>query len=64
MASDSTADQQALARRIKELLAQDEYRATGIYDDARFERHVRGQLRKLARMTKANEGFDKILRYQ
>jgi hypothetical protein len=63
-AADRTSDQAAFAARIKELIGQDEYRATGIYDDVRFERHVRGQLRKLAKMTKANEGFDKTLRYQ
>jgi hypothetical protein len=61
---DSSGDQTALARRIKELLGQDDYRATGIYDDIRFERHVRSQLRKLAKMTRANEGFEKTLRYQ
>lgn len=57
-------DQAALAKRLKELIGQDEYQQTGIYDDARFERHVRGHLRKLAKMTKANEGFEKTLRYQ
>lgn len=62
--ADCTNEQAAFAQRLKELIAQDEYRVTGIYDDARFERHVRGQLRKLARMTKANEGFEKTLRYQ
>ncbi|TCM16153.1 hypothetical protein EDF56_108142 [Novosphingobium sp. PhB165] len=62
--ADCTNDQAAFAKRLKELIGQDEYRVTGIYDDARFERHVRGQLRKLAKMTKANEGFEKTLRYQ
>ena len=57
-------NQAAFAKRIKDLIAQDEYRATGLYDDARFERHVRAWLRKLAKMTKANEGFDKTLRHQ
>lgn len=57
-------DPAAFAKRIKELIAQDEYRATGLYDDARFERHVRAWFRKLAKMTKANEGFDKTLRHQ
>jgi hypothetical protein len=61
---DCTDDQAALAKRIKALIAQDEYVVTGIYDDAKFERHVRGHLRKLAKMTKANEGFEKVLRYQ
>jgi hypothetical protein len=63
-AAECTNDQAALARRLKELIGQDEYRVTGVYDDTRFERHVRGHLRKLARMTKANEGFEKTLRYQ
>jgi uncharacterized protein YciI len=57
-------DQAALAERIKHLLAQDEYRVAGVNDDRRFERHVRAQLRKIAKMTKANEGFENRLRYQ
>ncbi|MGV3478751.1 MAG: hypothetical protein ACO1O3_02290 [Sphingobium sp.] len=62
--ADCTNEQAAFAARLKELIAQDDYRVTGIHDDARFERHVRGQLRTLAKMTKANEGFEKTLRYQ
>src|ERR1700712_2212027 len=54
-----TNDQAAFAARLKELLGQDEYPVTGIYDDRRFERSVRANLRKLAKMTKANEGFEK-----
>ncbi|MDF7774335.1 hypothetical protein P1X14_03670 [Sphingomonas sp. AOB5] len=57
-------DQAAFAARIKELLVQDEYRVTGIYDDRRFERHVRASLRNVAKMTKANEGFGNTLHYQ
>ncbi|WP_188065041.1 hypothetical protein [Sphingobium sp. KCTC 72723] len=49
---------------VKELIGQEEYQATGAYDDVRFERHVRGQLRKVAKMAKANEGFEKTLHYQ
>ena len=63
-APDCTNDQAALAARLKELIGQDEYSATGINDDIKFERHVRGHLRKLAKMTKANEGFERTLRYQ
>ena len=63
-AADCTNDQKALAARIKELVGQDEYPQTGLHDDIRFERHVRSYLRKLARMTKANEGFDKTLHHQ
>ncbi|RYY22992.1 MAG: hypothetical protein EOP62_21620 [Sphingomonadales bacterium] len=57
-------DQAGFAARIKHLIAQDEYRVTGIYDDIRFERHVRGNLRKIAKMAKANSGFENRLRYQ
>lgn len=63
-AADCTNEQAAFVTRLKELIGQDDYRATGIHDDARFERHVRGQLRTLAKMTKANEGFEKLRRYQ
>lgn len=62
--SDSTGEQAAFLGRIKALAAQEDYAATGVYDDARFHRNVRGYLRKLAKMTKANEGFEKTLRYQ
>lgn len=62
--SESVNDQAEFARQLKELIGQDDYPATGIYDDVRFERHVRTYLRKLAKMTKANEGFEKMLRHQ
>jgi hypothetical protein len=57
-------DQAAFAKRLTELLGQDEYRTSGIYDDRRFERYVRVHLRKLAKMTKANDGFANTLRFQ
>ncbi len=57
-------DQAAFAARLKALLAQDEYPITGIHDDRRVERHIRANLRKLAKMTKANAGFDNVLHYQ
>ncbi|MGK2910093.1 MAG: hypothetical protein ACSLE1_09910 [Sphingobium sp.] len=61
---DCTNEQAIFAQRVKSLISQEEYPATGVYDDVRFERHVRGQLRKVAKMTKANEGFEKTLHYQ
>lgn len=57
-------DQAAFARRLKELLDQDDYPMTGIYDDRRFERYVRTNLRRLIRMSKANDGFENTSRYQ
>lgn len=57
-------DQAALAARVKDLLAQDDYPATGAHDDRRFERHIRAYLRKLAKMTKANTGFANALHFQ
>jgi len=62
--ADSTNEQATFAAHLKTLLGQEEYSATGTYDDARFQRQVRAQLRKLAKMTKANEGFEKTLRFQ
>lgn len=62
--ADCTDEQAAFAKRVKELVSQDDYPATSTYDDARFERHIRSYLRKLAKMTKANEGFEKVLRHQ
>ena len=59
-----TGDQAAFAAQLKELLALDEYQTTGVYDDRRFDRYVRANLRKIAKMTKANDGFANTLRYQ
>lgn len=59
-----TDDQAAFAARLKELIGQDDYQAASTYDDMRFERHVRTYLRKVAKMAKANEGFEKTLRHQ
>ncbi|RYE01153.1 MAG: hypothetical protein EOP61_12055 [Sphingomonadales bacterium] len=60
----SADDQAAFAAHLKELIGRDDYHVTSTYDDIRFERHVRTYLRKVARMTKANEGFEKTLRHQ
>ena len=56
--------QATFAARIKELVGADEYQATGIHDDTRFERHVRGHLRTIAKMTKDNDGFENKFRYR
>ncbi len=63
-AGEAADDQAAFASQLKALLARDDYPTTGIYDDRRFERHVRATLRKIAKMTKTNSGFGNTLRYQ
>lgn len=60
----ATDDQDRFAAFLKQLLEKDDYRCTGIYDERRFDRAVRTYLRKLIKMTKANEGFEKLSRYQ
>ena len=57
-------EQADFAAHLKQLIAQDDYPVTGIYDDLRFGRSVRANLRKIARMTTANDGFANRLRYQ
>jgi hypothetical protein len=63
-AAGRTDDQAAFAAQLKELVAQDKYRITGIYDDRRVDRYVRANLRKVVKMTKANDGFANTLHYQ
>lgn len=62
--ADCTSGQATFTTRLKELIGLDDYPATGLNDDVRFERHVRTYLRKLAKMTKANQGFENTLRHQ
>lgn len=60
----ATDDQSAFASDLKRLLDQESYIWRGIYDDRRFDRHVRGYIKTLVRMTKANVGFENLSRYQ
>lgn len=52
------------AEELKSLLDRDQYVWRGVYDDTRFDRHVRTYLRKLVKMTKSNTGFGMTKRYQ
>lgn len=63
-AKDSAADQKRFAVDLKALLDRDEFLWRGVYDDTRFDRHVRSYVRKLAKMAKTNTGFDRTTRYQ
>ena len=62
--SQSTDTQNAFLEELKKLLDRDEYVGRGVYDDARFDRHVKTYIRKLVKMTKTNAGFEKIGHYQ
>lgn len=64
MAKASIDDRDALAADLKALLDRETYVWRGVYDDVRFDRHVRGYVRRLARMCKTNAGFENLSRYQ
>jgi hypothetical protein len=64
LAGDASSQQGSFADALKRLLDRDEYRWRGVYDDTRFERHARGAIRKIQKMTKANTGFENTKRYQ
>ncbi|QAY78405.1 hypothetical protein [Sphingosinicella sp. BN140058] len=60
----STGSQAAFMEALRALLDKDDYIWSGVYNDTRFDRHVRTYIRKLIRMAKTNEGFDNLKRYQ
>ncbi|MBJ6120965.1 hypothetical protein [Sphingomonas mollis] len=55
---------ESFSAELRSLLDRDDYIWRGVYDDARFDRHVRTYIKKLARMTKTNDGFGNIAHYQ
>ncbi len=59
-----TETQAAFLAALETLLDRDDYIWRGVYNDDRFDRHVRTYLKKLIKMAKSNEGFGKIARYQ
>jgi len=61
---DAAATRAGFAAELKGLLDRDRYIWRGVYDDARFERHVRAYARKLQKMARDNAGFDRTGRYQ
>jgi len=60
----ATDGQKDFAAELKSLLDRDHYVGRGVYDDDRFDRHVRTYIRKLIRMTRDNAGFENVRRYQ
>jgi hypothetical protein len=49
---------------LRSLLDREDYVWRGVYDDARFDRHVRSFIKKLTKMAKTNEGFGNTAHYQ
>ncbi len=49
---------------LQALSDRDEYIWRGVYNDTKFDRHVRSYIRKLVRMTKTNDGFGNMAHYQ
>jgi len=56
--------QTGLAAALKDLLGREDFVWRGVYDDRRFDRHVRTCIRKLQKMTRDNSGFARTGRYQ
>lgn len=56
--------QSAFTDALRHLLDRDLYIWRGVYDDSRFDRHVRSYVRKLLKMARDNQGFEKTRRYQ
>lgn len=64
MRGDTPNDQRTFTTELKALLDRDDYMWRGVYDDRRFDRHVRAYVRKLSKMAKTNDGFGNLKRYQ
>lgn len=56
--------QAALLESLRTLLERDEHVWRGVYNDTKFDRHVRTFIKKLVKMTKANDGFANVAHYQ
>ncbi|WP_294352188.1 hypothetical protein [uncultured Sphingomonas sp.] len=60
----ATATQAGFVAALDTLLEREDYIWRGVYDDRRFDRHVRSAIRKLRRMAKTNTGFERLSHYQ
>jgi hypothetical protein len=59
-----TNSQANLVAALDQLLEREDYIWRGVYDDRRFDRHVRSAIRKIRKMAKTNTGFDRLSRFQ
>ncbi len=65
MKAGKTADLQAsFSDTLLLFLDRDEYIWRGVYNDTRFDRHVRSYAKKLLKMAKSNDGFENTTHYQ
>ena len=65
MSRKGVADSQAtFTAALAAILDRDEYIWRGVYNDTRFDRHVRTFIKKLIKMAKANDGFENTTHYQ
>lgn len=60
----TTATPDGLVAALRALLDRDDYVWRGVYDDARFDRHVRTYARGLVKMAATNSGFEKLTRFR
>lgn len=60
----SVDSQSAFVDDVRALLERDEFIGRGVYNDTRFDRHVRSYAKKLIRMAKTNVGFENTTHYQ
>ena len=57
-------DSETFVAELRTLLDREDYLWRGVYDDRRFDRHVRTYLKKLIKMAKSNSGFANVAHYQ
>lgn len=63
-AKPATNAQAGFMDELRTLLDRDDYVWPGVYNDTRFDRHVRTFIKKLIKMAKANDGFENTTHYQ
>lgn len=60
----ATASQNGFIQELTALQQRDVHVWRGVYDDDRFDRHVRSYARRLVKMARSGSGFDNVRHYQ
>ncbi|WP_242138280.1 hypothetical protein [Sphingomonas sp. TREG-RG-20F-R18-01] len=63
-AKSATPTQAEVLDALAALLDRAEFVWAGVYNDTRFDRHVRAFAKKVVRMAKASDGFENVAHYQ